>query len=92
MTTRNSVQSAEGDWAKPQARCSFERGTVMGIVKKIRHKAETAEGAIKNSVGKSAGNERMESEGSAERTKGNAKQASDKIRQAGEKVRHIFRH
>ncbi len=64
----------------------------MSIVKKIRHKTETAEGAVKHAAGKAVGNERMETEGSAERAKGNAKQAGHKVKQAGEKVRHIFKH
>ena len=52
----------------------------MSIVKKLRHKAETAEGATKKTVGKALGNERMEAEGSAEQAKGNAKQTGDKLK------------
>ncbi|CAG7625052.1 CsbD family protein [Rhodococcus opacus] len=61
----------------------------MSIVKKLRHKAETAEGATKKTVGKALGNERMEAEGSAEQAKGNAKQTGDKFKQ---KIRHPFKH
>ncbi|MDV6266616.1 CsbD family protein [Rhodococcus globerulus] len=64
----------------------------MSIVKKIRHKAETAGGATKKAVGKSLGNERMEAEGSADQAKGQAKQAGDKLKEAGQKVKHIFTH
>ncbi|MDV6279212.1 CsbD family protein [Rhodococcus jostii] len=64
----------------------------MSIVKKLRHKTETAEGATKKTVGKALGNERMEAEGSAEQAKGNAKQTGDKLKHAGEKIRHPFKH
>lgn len=64
----------------------------MSIAKKIRHKAETAEGAIKKTVGKSLGNERMEAEGSTAQAKGQAKQAGDKIKEAGQKFKDVFKH
>jgi uncharacterized protein YjbJ (UPF0337 family) len=63
----------------------------MSIGKKIRHKAETAEGTVKKTVGKSLGNERMEAEGSAEQTKGKAKQTGDKLKQAGQKFKQAFK-
>jgi uncharacterized protein YjbJ (UPF0337 family) len=62
----------------------------MSIMKKIRHKAETAEGAIKKSVGKSLGNESMEAEGRADQSKGNAKQVGDKLKQVGQRIKHTF--
>ncbi|MDH6289748.1 CsbD family protein [Rhodococcus opacus] len=64
----------------------------MSIVKKLRHKTETAEGATKKSVGKALGNERMEAEGRAEQAKGNTKQTGDKLKQAGQKIKHTFKH
>ncbi|MCQ4119592.1 CsbD family protein [Rhodococcus tibetensis] len=64
----------------------------MSIVKKLRHKAETAEGATKKTVGKTLGNERMETEGSADQAKGNTKQTGDKLKQAGQKFKHVFTH
>ncbi|TQC46310.1 CsbD family protein [Rhodococcus sp. WS4] len=64
----------------------------MSIGKKIRHKAETAEGVAKKNVGKALGNERMEAEGRAKEAKGNAKQAGDKIKQAGRKIKDTFKH
>ncbi|PQP14489.1 CsbD family protein [Rhodococcus opacus] len=64
----------------------------MSIVKKLRHKTETAEGATKKTVGKTLGNERMEAEGRAEQAKGNTKQTGDKLKQAGQKIKHTFKH
>ncbi|MHA4853403.1 CsbD family protein [Rhodococcus sp. MSC1_016] len=64
----------------------------MSIVKKLRHKTETAEGATKKTAGKALGNERMEAEGSAEQAKGNTKQTGDKLKQAGQKFKHVFKH
>jgi uncharacterized protein YjbJ (UPF0337 family) len=64
----------------------------MSIGKKLRHKAETAEGATKKTVGKTLGNERMEAEGSADQAKGNMKQTGDKLKQAGQKIKHTFKH
>ncbi|KJF23637.1 UNVERIFIED_ORG: uncharacterized protein YjbJ (UPF0337 family) [Nocardia globerula] len=69
-----------------------EEGTAMSIVKRIRHKAETAEGVIKKTVGKSLGNEKMEAEGRSEQAKGQAKQTGDKLKQAGRKFRDAFKH
>ncbi|MBP1158020.1 uncharacterized protein YjbJ (UPF0337 family) [Rhodococcus sp. PvR044] len=68
------------------------RSTAMSIGKKLRHKAETAEGAAKKTVGKALGNERMEAEGRADQAKGNAKQTGDKLKQAGQKIKHAFKH
>ncbi|MFE4498458.1 CsbD family protein [Rhodococcus sp. NPDC056743] len=64
----------------------------MSIMKKIRHKAETAGGAAKKTAGKGLGNERMEAEGSADQAKGQAKQAGDKLKETGQKVKHVFKH
>lgn len=64
----------------------------MSIMKKIRHKAETAGGATKKTVGKGLGNERMEAEGSADQAKGQAKQVGDKLKEAGQKVKHVFKN
>ncbi|QDQ95988.1 CsbD family protein [Rhodococcus sp. WB9] len=64
----------------------------MSIGKKLRHKAETAEGAAKKTVGKALGNERMEAEGRAQEAKGKMKQAGDQVKQAGQKIKNIFKH
>ncbi|MEE2035594.1 CsbD family protein [Rhodococcus chondri] len=62
----------------------------MDIGKKIRDKAQTAEGAVKKTVGKATGNERLEAEGRREQSKGHAKQAGSKIKEAGQKIKHVF--
>lgn len=64
----------------------------MSIAKRIKHKAETAEGAIKKTVGKGLGNEKMEAEGRADQAKGQAKETGDKLKQAGRKFRDAFKH
>ncbi|MFE4498430.1 CsbD family protein [Rhodococcus sp. NPDC056743] len=63
----------------------------MSIVKKFKHKAETAEGVIKKTVGKSVGNEKTEAEGRADQAMGEAKQAGDKLEEAGQKFKHVFK-
>jgi uncharacterized protein YjbJ (UPF0337 family) len=52
------------------------------ILKKIRHKAQTAKGTTKNSTGRVTGNRRLRTKGRAEKVTGDAKQASDKIKDA----------
>jgi uncharacterized protein YjbJ (UPF0337 family) len=54
----------------------------MSILKKMRHKAQTARGAAKKSTGRVTGNRRLRARGRAEKARGNAKQAGDKIKDA----------
>lgn len=54
----------------------------MSILKKIRHKAQTAKGAARKSTGGVTGNRRLRTKGRAEMARGNAKQAADKIKDA----------
>ena len=54
----------------------------MRILKKIRHKAQTAKGTTKNSTGRVTGNRRLRTKGRAENVTGDAKQAGDKIKDA----------
>ena len=54
----------------------------MSILKKIRHKAQTAKGDAKNSTGRVTGNRRLRARGRAEKVTGDAKQAADKVKDA----------
>lgn len=54
----------------------------MSIIKKIRHKAQTAKGAARKSTGRVTGNRRLRTKGRAEMARGNVKQAADKIKDA----------
>jgi uncharacterized protein YjbJ (UPF0337 family) len=57
-------------------------GSTMSILKKIRHKAQSAKGAAKKSTGRATGNRRLKIRGRAEKASGDAKQAADKVRAA----------
>jgi uncharacterized protein YjbJ (UPF0337 family) len=57
----------------------------VNILKKIRHKAQTAKGESKKSTGRVTGNRRLRTRGRAEIATGNAKHAA-------EKIKHAFRH
>ncbi|MBZ9599175.1 MULTISPECIES: CsbD family protein [Streptomyces] len=52
----------------------------MSDKKKSRAKAEQIKGKIKETAGRTVGNERLTAEGRAEKTKGNARQAKEKIK------------
>ena len=54
----------------------------MSILKKIRHKGQTAKGDTKQSAGRVTGNRRLRTKGRAERSTGHLKQAADKIADA----------
>ncbi len=51
----------------------------MSILKKIRHKAQTAKGEAKLSTGRVTGNRRLKIKGRAGKAAGDAKQATDKV-------------
>jgi uncharacterized protein YjbJ (UPF0337 family) len=54
----------------------------VSILKKIRHKAQTAKGEAKKRTGRMTGNRRLSAKGRAEKATGNAKQAADKVKDA----------
>jgi uncharacterized protein YjbJ (UPF0337 family) len=56
------------------------KGKHVSILKKIRHKAQTARGAARKSAGRATGNRRLRTKGRAEKARGDAKQAADKIK------------
>jgi uncharacterized protein YjbJ (UPF0337 family) len=65
---------------------TLERGgNAVSILKKIRHKAQTAKGKVKKSAGRATGNRRL-------RTKGRTGQATGSFKQAADKVHDAFRH
>ena len=57
----------------------------MSILKKIRHKAQTAKGKVKKDTGRVTGNRRLKTEGRAD-------QATGEVKQAGDKVKDAFKH
>ncbi|MEV7957576.1 CsbD family protein [Streptomyces sp. NPDC058316] len=57
----------------------------MGIGKKSKNIGKIAEGKTKETVGRAAGNERLEGKGRAQKMKG-------KVKQAVEKGKDTFRH
>jgi uncharacterized protein YjbJ (UPF0337 family) len=54
----------------------------MSILKKIRHKGQTAKGDAKESTGHVTGSRRLRTKGRAEKSTGHLKQAADKISDA----------
>ncbi|MFD8542363.1 CsbD family protein [Streptomyces sp. NPDC059649] len=57
----------------------------MTADKKTSAKTEQVKGAVKETVGRAVGNERMTAEGRAERAKGDLRQAGEKARDAMER-------
>jgi uncharacterized protein YjbJ (UPF0337 family) len=57
----------------------------VSILKKIRHKAQTAKGAARKGTGRVTGNRRL-------RTRGRAEKAAGDVRQAADRVKNAFRH
>jgi uncharacterized protein YjbJ (UPF0337 family) len=51
----------------------------VSILKKIKHKAQTAKGKVKLSTGRMTGNRRLRTKGRAGEAAGDAKQAADKV-------------
>jgi uncharacterized protein YjbJ (UPF0337 family) len=51
----------------------------VSILKKIRHKAQTAKGKAKLSTGRVTGNRRLRTKGRAGKAAGDAEQAADKV-------------
>jgi uncharacterized protein YjbJ (UPF0337 family) len=54
----------------------------VSILKRIRHKVQTAKGEAKKSTGRVTGNRRLKTKGRAEKGTGKAKQAADKVKDA----------
>jgi uncharacterized protein YjbJ (UPF0337 family) len=54
----------------------------MSILKKIRHKTQTAKGEAKLSTGRVTGNRRLKIKGLAGKAAGDTKQAADKVKDA----------
>jgi uncharacterized protein YjbJ (UPF0337 family) len=54
----------------------------VSILKKFRHKAQTAKGKTKKNTGRVTGNRRLKAEGRTDQVKGDAGQATDKVKDA----------
>jgi uncharacterized protein YjbJ (UPF0337 family) len=66
----------------PRRAQSHRKGITVSILKRIRHQAQTAKGAVRHSTGRVTGNRRLRTKGRAEKARGNAKQAADKVKDA----------
>ena len=62
-----------------------ERGNHVSILKKVRHKIQTAKGKTKMNTGRLTGNRRLKTEGRTDQVTGEVKQATDK---AGDAFKH----
>jgi uncharacterized protein YjbJ (UPF0337 family) len=54
---------------------------------KANNKAEELKGKVKETTGKTVGNERLEAEGKADQTSGNVKQAGEKVKDAAKSLK-----
>jgi uncharacterized protein YjbJ (UPF0337 family) len=54
----------------------------VSIVKKVRHKTQTAKGEGKKVAGRVTGNRRLKAQGRAGQARGNLMQAADKVKDA----------
>jgi uncharacterized protein YjbJ (UPF0337 family) len=54
----------------------------VSILKKLRHKVQTARGKTKKHAGRMTGSRRLRSKGRAGQVTGEAKQAADKVKDA----------
>jgi uncharacterized protein YjbJ (UPF0337 family) len=54
----------------------------VSILRKIRHRAQTAKGEAWKTTGRVTGNRRLRTRGRAEKAAGDAKQAADKVKDA----------
>ncbi|MCO5971168.1 CsbD family protein [Actinoallomurus soli] len=62
----------------------------MGLLDKLRNKAEKAKGRGKEAAGREAGDPYLESEGRKDRMKGGAKQVGEQAKDAAKEVRRTF--
>jgi uncharacterized protein YjbJ (UPF0337 family) len=56
--------------------------STVSILKKIRHKVQTARGKTKKDTGRVTGSRRLKTEGRTDQVAGEAKQATDKVKDA----------
>jgi uncharacterized protein YjbJ (UPF0337 family) len=54
----------------------------MSLIRKIRDKAQALQGSAKQRLGRSTGNQRLETEGKTDRVLGNLKQSGTKVKDA----------
>jgi uncharacterized protein YjbJ (UPF0337 family) len=72
-----------GYWAGAHAeRCATDTEVPMSKDDKIDNKAQELKGKVKEAVGKSVGNERLEAEGKKDQTVGNLKNAGENVKDA----------
>lgn len=58
----------------------------MGLGDKIEAKIDKAKGAVKETMGESAGDPQVEAEGETDQVKGHAKEAWEEVKEAGRKI------
>jgi uncharacterized protein YjbJ (UPF0337 family) len=54
----------------------------MSATDKAKDKVQSAKGSVKETVGKAAGNPKLEAEGKGDKAAGNLKQAGEKVKDA----------
>ena len=54
----------------------------MGIVDKVKDKAQVAKGTVKEKTGKATNDRSLQAKGKADKTSGNLKQAGEKVKDA----------
>ena len=59
----------------------------MSTSDKASNKAQEVKGKVKETTGKTVGNERLEAEGAADQTKADVKQAGEKVKDAGKSLK-----
>jgi uncharacterized protein YjbJ (UPF0337 family) len=68
--------------ADPTAGTRNPEESTVSILKKIRHKVQTARGKTKKNTGRVTGSPRLKTEGRTDQVAGEAKQATDKVKDA----------
>lgn len=66
---------------------STRKEAVVSAENKADNKAQEVKGKVKETAGKTVGNERLEAEGVADQTKANLKQAGEKVKDAGKSLK-----
>jgi uncharacterized protein YjbJ (UPF0337 family) len=63
----------------------------MSTNKRIKAKAEQAQGKVKEGIGRAVGNEEMTAKGHAEKSKGDLREAKEKAKGGARKVKDAFK-
>jgi uncharacterized protein YjbJ (UPF0337 family) len=81
LSGTNPIRHPSPERIRPLGTRNPEESTVS-ILKKIRHKVQTARGKTKKNTGRVTGSRRLKTEGRTDQVAGEAKQATDKVKDA----------